>query len=375
MIRILHSVSYMSRGGIETMLMNYYRNIDRTKVQFDFLCNSNLHGAYDEEILSMGGRIFRTPGFSPLKRRAYKKYMRELFEAHPEYQIVEAHNGPLGRYAMKAAKDSNIPIRIYHAHGADLRFDLKWPIKYYCMKMLKYSMNKHFVCSEKAGRFYMGDDVIDRGDFHFIPNAIAIENFLFSKTTRDNLRKEFHLEDKLVIGHIGRLSPQKNHKFILDTFAELHRINAKTHLVLVGDGEWHDLVVNKIKSLGLTENVTLTGSIPNPQDWYQAFDLFFMPSLWEGLPVTGVEAQASDLPCVFSSAVTQEVALTDKTEFISLDQPREYWVCRLNDIIMHLTPRRDMTSTITQKHYNIKEEAKYLQNLYLDFHEKAKQEC
>ena len=119
MIRILHSVSYMSRGGIETMLMNYYRNIDRTKVQFDFLCNSNLHGAYDEEILSMGGRIFRTPGFSPLKRRAYKKYMRELFEAHPEYQIVEAHNGPLGRYAMKAAKDSNIPIRIYHAPFRD----------------------------------------------------------------------------------------------------------------------------------------------------------------------------------------------------------------------------------------------------------------
>ncbi len=371
MIRILHSVSYMSRGGIETMLMNYYRNIDRSKVQFDFLCNSSLKGAYDEEILSMGGRIFRTPGFSPLKRFAYKKHMRELFAKHPEYKVVEAHNGPLGRYAMKAAKDARIPVRIYHAHGADLPFDLKWPIKYYCMKMLKYSMTEHFVCSEKAGRFYMGDKVMDSGDYHFIPNAIAVENFVFNQFTRDKLRKDYGLDNKLIIGHIGRFSPPKNHFFILNTFAELHKLNPQTHLVLVGDGEWRDRVIRQIDKLGINKYVTLTGSIANPQDWYQAFDVFFMPSLWEGLPVTGVEAQAADLPCVFSTSVTREVALSDKAEFIGLDEPHEQWVKRLNEIVTNIKPRRDLTSLITEKHYNIKQEAIRLQNLYLKLYDNA----
>lgn len=212
MIRILHSVSYMSRGGIETMLMNYYRNIDRTKVQFDFLCNAPNAGAYDDEIRDFGGRIFRTPGFNPLKRIAYKKYMRHLFDEYPEYRIVEAHNGPLGRYVMKAAKDADIPVRIYHAHGADLRFDLKWPIKYYCLKMLKYSMNEHFICSEKAGRFYMGDKIIDEKRFHFIPNAIDTDQFVYNQSVRQKLRSEYNLEDKLIVGHIGRFSPPKNHK-------------------------------------------------------------------------------------------------------------------------------------------------------------------
>lgn len=371
MIRILHSVSYMSRGGIETMLMNYYRHIDRSKVQFDFLCNSYQEGAYDKEILEMGGRIFRTPGFSPLKRREYKRFMRKLFNEHPEYRLVEAHNGPLGRYAMKAAKDSDIPVRIYHAHGADLPFDLKWPIKYYCMKMLKYDMNEHFVCSEKAGRFYMGDKVIDNGDFHFIPNAIEVGNFVFNPEVRARLRNEYNLDNKLVVGHIGRFSPPKNHFFILKTFAELLKINPDTHLVLVGDGEWRDKVHNWIKDLNLKDHVTLTGSIPNPQDWYQAFDVFFMPSLWEGLPVTGVEAQASDLPCLFSSEVTSEVKLSDKAEFMDLKEVEGKWAAKLNNILTNIRPRKDRSDLITEKHYNIEHEAKRLQDLYLELAKKA----
>lgn len=371
MIRILHSVSYMSRGGIETMLMNYYRNIDRSKIQFDFLCNAPFDGAYDEEIKEMGGRIFRTPGFNPLKRLAYKKYMRNLFAEHPEYHIVEAHNGPLGRYAMKAAKEAGIPIRIYHAHGADLRFDMKWPIKYYCLKTLKYSMNEHFICSEKAGRFYMGDKIIDDGNFHFIYNAIAVENFVFNNNVRNQLRSTYNLDNKTVVGHIGRFSRPKNHSFILEVFAKLVKINPNAHLVLVGDGEWHDKVLNKIEELGVTDQVTLTGVIPNPQDWYQAFDVFFMPSLWEGLPVTGVEAQASDLPCLFSSAITTEVALSDKAMFMDLDSPQEEWAHKLNEIICKPNARENRTALITSKHYNITEEAKRLQDLYLSLHDKA----
>ena len=365
MIRILHSVSYMSRGGIETMLMNYYRNIDRSKVQFDFLCNSSLPGAYDDEIQQLGGRIFRSPGFNPLKRTAYIRFMRELFATHPEYKIVEAHNGPFGRYALKAAKEAGIPIRIYHAHGCDIPFDLKWPLKYYCKEMLRFSMNEHFVCGLKAGRYYMGKRIMDEGRYHFIPNAIDVEKFIYNEEIRNKLRREYNLVDKVVIGHIGRISLPKNHKFLLKVFARLHQINPATFLVLVGDGEWRKRIECQIESLNIKDSVLMVGNVSNPNEWYQAFDLFFMPSLWEGLPVVGVEAQAADLPCDFSTAVTEEIALTENVEFIDLKQPVEIWVEHINRIITHIPERKNRFSLITEKHYNIHEEAKTLQALYL----------
>lgn len=365
----------MSRGGIETMLMNYYRHIDRTKVQFDFLCNSYLPGSYDDEILSMGGRIFRTPGFNPLKRGAYKKYMKQLFKEHPEYRIVEAHNGPLGRFVMKDAKENNIPLRIYHAHGAGLPFNKKWPVKYYCLKTLKYSMNRHFICSKKAGLFYLGKDIMDRGDYQFIPNAINVADFVYDRATRDELRAKNGLNDKMVVGHVGRLSFQKNHTFLLKVFAYLHSLNPKTHLVLVGDGELRDDVLKEISDLGIKDAVTLTGVIPDPQKWYQAFDIFVMPSRWEGLPVTGIEAQAADLPCLFSSEVTDEVALSNRAQFLDLSAPIEKWADKINEMLNNATPREDATKLITDKHYNIEVEAKRLQDLYIQMMESDAGSC
>ena len=139
MIRILHSVSNMDRAGIETMLMNYYRYMDKSKVQFDFLCNKKKPGAYDDEIKSMGGRIYHTPGLNPAKYPVYLKYMRELFQEHPEYKIIEAHNGALGVYALHAAKVSKIPVRIFHAHGASITKDWKLPIKLVCKACVEFA--------------------------------------------------------------------------------------------------------------------------------------------------------------------------------------------------------------------------------------------
>lgn len=371
MIRILHSVSYMNRGGIETMLMNYYRHIDRNKIQFDFLCNAPNAGAYDEEILDLGGRIFRSPGFNPFKHFKYRKFMHELFNTHPEYKIVEAHNGPFGRNALKAAKDAGIPIRIYHAHGADLPFDMKWPFKYYCMKMLKYSMNEHFVCSIKAGNFYLGEKIMQRGDYYLIPNAIEASKFAFNTDVRKRLRNDYDLENKEVIGHVGRFSRQKNHKFLIDLFACLHTKRPQTRLVLLGDGEWKQRVMHQIDSLGIKDAVITLGSVDNPYEWYQAFDIFLLPSLWEGLPVVGVEAQAAGLPCIFSTAVTNEVALTDNAYFLPLSAPKDAWIEKIVECLNTDKPRQKMTQAIINAHYDISTEAKILENLYMEFAKKA----
>lgn len=230
MIRILHSVSNMDRAGIETMLMNYYRHIDRSKIQFDFLCNKKKPGAYDDEIKRMGGRIYHTPGLNPAKYPSYLKCMKKIFEENSEYKIVEAHNGALGVYALHAAKVNHIPVRIFHAHGASITRDWKLPIKLVCKALLPSNMNQHFSCGIEAARCYFGEKVVERNDYELIPNAIEVNRFVFDPTIRNRIRHDNHLENKHVVGHVGRFMSQKNHTFLLDVFAEVSKRDSLAHL-------------------------------------------------------------------------------------------------------------------------------------------------
>lgn len=367
MIRILHSVSNMDRAGIETMLMNYYRYMDKSKVQFDFLCNKKKPGAYDDEIKSMGGRIYHTPGLNPVKYPEYLKFMGKLFHEHPEYKIVEAHNGALGVYALHAAKVSKIPVRIFHAHGASITKDWKLPIKLVCKAMLPANMNEHYSCGVEAARCYFGDKVVSENDYVLIPNAIKISNFVFNDLTREKIRRENRLEDKHVIGHVGRFMAQKNHMFLLDVFAEVYKLDEKAQLVLLGDGELMEAVKQKAEKLNLEKNITFVGNVGNANEWYQAFDCFVLPSIWEGLPVVGVEAQAADLPCVFSANVTREIGFSERAEFVGLDEPLNKWARTIGKALLQ-TDRVDRTDLITKKHYNIEVEAERLQERYLQLY-------
>lgn len=350
------------------MLMNYYRHIDRSKVQFDFLCNSYSKGAYDDEVLALGGRIFRSPGFNPLKYFEYKRFMRRLFAEHPEYKVVEAHNDQLGRFALKSAKECGVPVRIFHAHNSKLLFDYKWPIKFYCQCMLKYSMTHHFTCGIKAGGYFFGDKIMQRGDFTLVKNAIEVERFVYNDAVRNKLRDKYGLNGKFVVGHIGRFFPQKNHTFLIDVFSQLIKINPNVKLVLLGSGYKYQSVYDLVRSKGLEDDVLFVGDVPNANEWYQAFDLFILPSLHEGLPVVGVEAQAADLPCIFSSEVTQEIKLTDKSQFLDLKISAEEWAKRVNEVLMHLPERNNNYQLITDNGYNIKIEAQKLQDLYISLY-------
>lgn len=367
MIRILHSVSNMDRAGIETMLMNYYRHFDRSKVQFDFLCNKKKPGAYDEEIEELGGRIYHTPGLNPFKYISYLKYMRKLFKEHPEYKIVEAHNGALGVYALHAAKVNGIPIRIFHAHGASITKDWKLPIKLVCKALLPFNMNYHYTCGIEAARCYFGKKKVKENNYVLIPNAIEVERFVFNPETRQKLRRENGLSDRHVVGHVGRFMTQKNHTFLLDVFAGVAKHDSKACLVLLGDGELMDSIRKKAADLGIEDRVVFIGNVGNANEWYQAFDCFILPSIWEGLPVVGVEAQAADLPCIFSSRVTREIGFSDKARFIGLEDSIENWV---NAVLasFRLADRADKTEFITKMHYNIKVEAKKLQERYLQLY-------
>ena len=365
MIRVLHSVSNMDRAGIETMLMNYYRHMDRTKVQFDFLCNKKKPGAYDDEVKSMGGRIYHTPGLNPAKYPLYLKYMKTLFQKHPEYKIVEAHNGALGVYALHAAKANKIPTRIFHAHGASITKDWKLPLKLVCKALLPSNMTHHYTCGIAAAECYFGSKVVQAGDYKLIPNAIEVERFTYNEKVRSEMRKKHNLEDKHVIGHVGRFMAQKNHTFLIDVFAEYVKQDDKAQLVLLGDGELMDTVKQKVKERGIEKHVTFVGNVGNANEWYQAFDCFVLPSIWEGLPVVGVEAQAADLPCIFSDNVTKEIGFSDKAQFISLDANKSVWTDAFKKALVH-TERKDATDLIVKNNYDIKTEAIKLQNAYLE---------
>ena len=364
MIRVLHSVSNMDRAGIETMLMNYYRYIDRDKIQFDFLCNKTKPGAYDDEIKDMGGKIFHTPGLNPARYPKYLKYMKALFEKFPEYKIVEAHNGALGVYALHSAKINKIPVRIFHAHGASIAKDWKLPIKLVCKALLPLNMNKHFTCGIAAAKCYFGEKVVAADDYELIPNAIEVERFIYNEKTREKIRTENGLNGKRVIGHVGRFMPQKNHSFLLDVFAALHKKDNNTQLVLLGDGELMDAMKEKTRNLGIEDVVTFVGNVGNVNEWYQAFDVFVLPSIWEGLPVVGVEAQAADLPCVFSDTITKEICLSEKTKFVSLKAD----ISELVEVLeraLEYTHRKNNAQMIVDNNYDIKTEAIKLQNRYL----------
>ncbi len=367
MIRILHSVSNMDRAGIETMLMNYYRHMDHDKVQFDFLCNKKKPGAYDEEINLLGGKIYRTPGLNPLKFHLYLKYMKELIGKHSEYKVIEAHNGAFGVYALYAAKKNKVPIRIYHAHGASITVDLKMPLKLFCKSRLKNNMTHHFTCGKAAAEFYFGKRIVDKNDYELIPNAIEVERFIFNPQVREEMRKKYNINDKHVIGHVGRFMTQKNHEFLIELFAEYHKLDNMAVLVLLGDGELMEGMKEKVMQLGLKEHVLFIGNVSNVNEWYQAFDLFVLPSIWEGLPVVGVEAQAADLPCIFSDSITKEIGFSDKAAFVSLSASKEEWIKIISEKLKQ-TERKNQEEVITRNHYNIKKEAIVLQERYIELY-------
>ncbi|MBE6740957.1 MAG: glycosyltransferase family 1 protein [Ruminococcaceae bacterium] len=365
MIRILHSVSNMDRAGIETMLMNFYRHMDRDKVQFDFLVNKPDPGAYDEEIRALGGRIFVSPGF--MSYRKYIAYMKDLFKEHPEYNIIHTHNGSLMLYALEGAKKSKVPVRIAHAHATAVPVGLKNQLKKLIRPMIKYVATDYWGCSDAAGKFYFSEKRWNNSN-ELIHNAINVDNFTFNENIRNEIREQYGFGNKLVIGNVGRMMAQKNHKKLLDVFAEVHKLNPETQLVIIGTGELEEKLRQQADELGISDSITFTGVLSNVNEWYSAIDVFVMTSLYEGLPVVAVEAQACDLPCVLTDTITPEVKVTENVKFLGLyDEPIK-WAKE----ILEIKPAKRVSrkAELQKAGYDIESEAKRMQDLYLELYSK-----
>lgn len=324
MIRILHVVNDMHRAGLETMLMNYYRNIDRTEIQFDFLTHRPNKSDYDDEIISMGGKVYYAPRLYPQNYVKYFKWMKKFFEDHPEYKIIHSHIDAMSYLPLKAAKKAGIPIRIAHSHNTSIDRDFKYILKQYFRSKIISVANYYCTCGKEAGEFLFPGEKST-----FIPNAIEVDRFVFNSDIREKKKEELGLSNEFIVGHIGRLSYQKNHKFLIEIFSELLKQEPKTLLLLVGIGEKEEEIRNQVYQLGIDSNVRFLGNRNDVDELYQVMDVFVMPSFFEGIPVVGIEAQFAGLPCIFSDKVPKEVAFTKTCDFLGLNSHPIEWVRKI----------------------------------------------
>ena len=370
MLRVLHSVSNMARAGIETTLMNYYREIDRSQIQFDFLANKPVPGEYDEEIRSMGGRVFVSPGLNPLHYPQYKRFMAELLHSNPEIGILHAHNEAMGYYALKSAKDAGIRVRIAHAHNTQIIRDYKYPLKLVCKQLIPGAATDDWGCGRDAGIYYFGEKRWQASGF-VLRNAIDVSRFAFRQEIRDRLRQLHGLENCFVIGHVGRFNVAKNHSRLLDIFAEITKAVPEARLVLIGTGELEQSVKEKARDMGIQDKVLFLGQMPDVSEWYQAMDCFVLPSLFEGLPVVGIEAQAAGLPCFFSDRVTDEALLSPAARRVSLQAEDAEWAREILAVRQSETDRPRGMDVVRQAGYDIHVEARKLQEIYLEMAERS----
>lgn len=347
-------------GGVESVIMNYYRHLDHSKVQFDFICDEDSTRIPYDEIKKLGGRVFLVPKYQNLPK--YLKALEKLFKEN-QYRIVHSNINTLSVFPLYAAKKAGVPIRISHSHSTSNPKEWKRNlIKNILRPFSKRYATDYFACSELAGRYLFGNKAFDQGEVKIIHNAIDVEKFKFDEVARKKLRKEFEIKDStIVIGHVGRFVQQKNHTFLVDVFKEFHGKNPDSKLLLVGSGPLEDEIKKKVDRLGLKDSVLFLGQRDDINKLYSVMDIFCLPSLYEGLPVVGVEAQAAGLPTIFSNRISEEVIISSYAKNVSI-QDTGFYIEKINKAIRSIKKQRPYATVF--EYMDINNEASTLEKIY-----------
>ncbi len=361
MIRVLQVVNAADRGGAETLAMNIYRIIDRNQFQFDFTNHKGLPAAYDAEIKSLGGRVIYLPKFKGYNYDHYTKAWRRLFKEHPEYEIIHIHNYNIAGIVANVARKMGVKVIITHAHSTQLNMSVIRKIAFYSLHHSMMKNTTHFFsCGRKAATFLFGT----MSQYTLIPNAIDIDSFKFNSEARRKIRNCFHIDDNVTVyGHVGSFRTPKNHDFLIDIFGDIMKRQPNSILIMVGSGELQPSIQAKVERLNLSDKIIFAGQQSNVSEWLSAFDIFVMPSLWEGFPVSVVEAQCAGLPCAISDCIDHDTDLTGTVKFISLDSPSMEWANKILSIPM--TNRIEMGSTVEKSPFNIRDMVSRLSDFYI----------
>jgi len=352
----------MNRGGAEAFIMNLYRNIDRTKVQFDFLTSKE--GVYDEEIKQMGGVVYRIPYITEVGHRKYLRSLNAFFIKYPFYQIIHSHMDKMSGLVLSSARSHHIPIRIAHSHNTSSEGNKVIQLyKWFNGKKIKHSATERFACSEQAGTWLFKNEGLP---YQLINNGIDIEAYQYNESLRKQKREELGVsEDQLLIGQIGRFNHQKNHQFTVELFSRFIKEKKDARLVFVGDGTLRKNTEDMVAKLALNDVVSFTGVRSDIPELLSAFDVLLFPSFHEGMPVALIEAQAAGLPCVASDAITPDVDLKlGLVHFLNLDN-KDQWIREVSVISRKKAIRSIPIQLIKGKGFDISDTATQLQQYYL----------
>ena len=363
-IKVLYFVDRLRHGGIQQLIVEILRNVDTKKVQIDLLVFDDGETYPLEEVVkNLGVQLFKINAWirTPLDYIKQAKALNKFFSEHHDYKAVHMHSSSKNFMVLKYAKKYGIKIRIPHSHN--IGFQSKNKIKILVGDILKKPLKKYathyFACSELAGKWLFGNEKVK-----IIHNAVDYKRFKFNLEKRDELRKGLGIENKLVVGNVGRFTTQKNHTFLIDIFNEIHKQNEDTILMLVGIGEKEDEIKKKVQDLNLQDCVKFMGFCKNTNEMMWCMDMFLMPSLHEGLPVVGVEAQCTGLPCFMSKdVITKEIKIASNVQFISLENTSKEWA----DIILKSDlERKDNYKELKEAGYFIEQTVDELEKFYID---------
>lgn len=367
-INILHIVGIMNRGGIETLLMNLLRRIDKDTYKFIFLITRDQEGDYDNEIISLGGHIIRVKHIYELGYFKYKKKIDKIMKEN-HYDVVHCHMNTLSGFYLSIAKSNNIPIRIAHSHSSKNSFKdngiIKTIIKQYLKHHIIDNATDFVACSYKAGKWLFGD-FIAKNKVNIIWNGIEVKRFIFDIQKKDDLRKELKVDtNTFIIGNIGRMEYPKNQLFIIDVFNELYKVQKNTKLVIIGEGPYKAKIEKRIKYYGLENQVFLLGLRNDIHAFMSFFDVFIMPSHYEGFPLTAIEAQAASLPCIFSSNISEEVQIVKElVSFFPLKKSTKEWAIALKEKILFNRENIEGAAMLIEKGFDIDTTINTLINIY-----------
>lgn len=360
MERIVVIMGKMHSGGKKNLVMEYYRHIDRTKIQFDFICDDDSNAIPTEEIEALGGRVYVIPRYQNIfaNVKAIKRICKEN-----KYRIAHGYNGTMNIFGLYAAWRGGVRIRINESISMAHNSDKKTIIKN-ILKPFTTCFSTHFMANGDAcGKWQFGKKY-DEGKVAIFKTVINADENKFDKELRDKCRKKFGIEDNVVIGHIGRLTAQKNTLFIIDIFNEITKIEDKTKLLIIGDGDLREEMLARIKEYGIEDKILYLGRREDIKQFYNAMDGFLLPSLYEGLPIVGVEAECCGLPMFFSTEISEESsACDDLGVFIGLDKSAAYWAKRVLGKIQEVK-RTDHSSEVKKAGFDSVTEAGKLLEYY-----------
>ncbi|MGI6710760.1 MAG: glycosyltransferase family 1 protein [Bacilli bacterium] len=362
MIKILYLVGGpMSLGGIESFIMNNIRLFDTNKFKIDFVIDGFETGVYDQEIIKKGMKIFNVPtrGRHPISN--YKQISTII--AKGNYDIVHSHLDAMGVIALRIAKKHKVKVRIAHSHNTRHLTNniLKWFLNEIARFLIRFYATDYVACSSPAGKWMFGKRKIKKGEVKIFPNAIDYEKFVFNEDKRKEIREKYNIEDEFVIGHIGRFDYQKNHKFLIELIKKISNKNNNTLLIMIGDGHLKNKIKLYSKKINVENNVLFIDGVKNIYDYYNIFDIFCLPSHFEGLGIVLVEAQVNGLKCIASNNIPSEVNILDKVDFIS-NAKLDLWVDKILETRKY--DRLVDLLKVEESGYSISKQSKELQNYY-----------